>query len=163
MKQVDTAAGSHQASQPKSVAEEYKKACLNFKDPEVFISFFQTHYDNNAHFKDPVFEGYGYGGVVKYCEKICNIVKDLSVDHWETVHEDNKVVMHWDITIYVKYWPFKVRIPGTTLLVFNDNDKCVEHIEYWDLFNTLINVVPIIPTIFKLFPKKWRENLVFLR
>jgi len=163
MEQTEKDTTSGQTRQPKHVAEEYKKACLSFRDPDVFISFFETYYDTNAHFRDPVFEGNGYGGVVKYCKQICSIIKDLRIEHWEVVHEDNKIVMHWDIAIDVKYWPFKVQIPGMTMLVFNDDEKCVEHIEYWDFFNTLINIIPIAPKLVKLSPKKWREHLVFLR
>ena len=145
------------------VAAAYRAACVDVSHPDKLRQFFETHYHPRAHFKDPLFEGHGYAGVLKYSHLLARAVEELRVEQWETLAEDSRIAIHWIIAVKLRRWPFAIRIDGVTLLGFDKKGRCVEHMEYWDLLNALLNMVPVIPRLAGLAPRRLREHLVFLR
>ncbi len=145
-----------------SVAEAYKNACIGFKEPEAYNTLFDQYYSDTVLFKDPVSMGSGRQALLKYCDLVSKLANTLTIDKWETICQNDAIAMHWEIKLKPKFWFFTISIPGMTLLRFNEEGKCVEHIEYWDLFNALMHLIPITPVILKLAPQGLRNHLAFL-
>lgn len=145
-----------------SVADAYREACTRLKETELITNLINEHYSDELIFKDPLTQGKGRKAILDYCALVSKLADSIVLEKWETVCETNSIAIHWDVKAKVKYWPFTIKLPGMTLLRFNEAGKCIEHVEYWDILNVLFRVLPIAPRLVKLMPERLRNKLVFL-
>ncbi|APW64580.1 hypothetical protein LPB137_01370 [Poseidonibacter parvus] len=121
---------------------------------ETPIKEYENVFDINAKFKDPFNE-------VKGLDKIYDIFQDMYIKLDNPRFKVIEIVEQGDIS-YLR-WIFEFNFKNDSLLnsfegvsrvEFNENQKVISHVDYWDSSENLYEKIPILSFFIKLVKRK---------
>ncbi len=118
------------------------------------LTEYEKVFDTNAKFKDPFHEVVGL-------DKIFTIFADMYVklDNpkfivTEIVEQNHIVYIRWDFQFSFKNSTTKETFEGVSRVEFNEKDKVISHIDYWDSASNVYEKIPIVSSFIKFIKQK---------
>ena len=111
-----------------------------------------SYYDEKVFFKDPFNEFNGREKLKKLFLHMFITFKNPHFVFIETIENNEGIFLTWDFIFSYKEKLFK--IPGSSHLKLNDEEKIVYHRDYWDVGEELLLKIPLIKSLYGLFQNK---------
>jgi len=99
------------------------------------------YYDNNIYFRDTIQEIHGIEEFTAMTERLTKRSKDLKMNIVNSVMEENKIFMEWEMTLSFKKYPSSV-LYGSSRLTLNEEGKIIEQRDYYDLWGDIFDNIP---------------------
>jgi len=108
---------------------------------QQFIQFFSaltadnleqihTIFTQDAHFKDPFNDVNTIEDIITVFKHMFETTESPQFIVNESASNHNKLFLQWQFTFTKNATNW--RIDGSSMITFNDDDKVIEHIDYWD-------------------------------
>ena len=111
---------------------------------------------NNARFKDPFNDVKGIAHVIKIFQHMFETLDDpkFIIDDF-ALSEQGMGLILWTMTFRLKGKSVHHEVQGTSTVVFNEDGKVIEHIDYWDTSEQLYEpCIPILGRLLKMIRRR---------
>lgn len=111
-------------------------------------------YDDSSYFEDPFQK-------VRGMDKIYNIFEDMYTKLYnpkfiiqECVSNKNVSYIKWNFTFQMNESSSENSFIGLSRVVFSDDGKVLEHVDFWDAGANVYEKIPLLGTIIRLIKRK---------
>ena len=119
--------------------------------PERLAAEASEIFSPEIHFKDPFNDIHGTGVVIELFERMFTqcATAHFSVLDWS--ERDHNAFLLWRLDYRLRRWqPSKDReIIGTSRVLFADDGRAIEHIDYWDAAHHIYEHIPVLGAILR--------------
>jgi len=122
--------------------------------PNTRAKAFENIYDKNVHFKDPFNDVIGLDGVYKIFSHMYRNLNEPKFLLHEFVQKENVLYIHWQFHFMFKNETKAHSFDGLSRLVLNEEQKIIEHIDYWDAAEHMYGKLPLIGSILRYIKRK---------
>ncbi|MFT5661610.1 MAG: hypothetical protein ACI9TV_002257 [Sulfurimonas sp.] len=136
-------------SRVQEYAEFYKK--LNAKTP---LEEYEKFFDTNSYFEDPFQKVIGI-------EKIYHIFEDMYAKLYnpkfeidESISQDNTAYIKWTFLYQMDEKSQVESFVGVSRVVFSDDGKVLEHVDFWDAGVNVYEKIPLLGSIIRYIKRK---------
>ena len=109
-------------------------------------------YDNNIYFRDSIQEIRGIEKFTAMTERLTKRSKDLKMNIFNVVMEENIIFIEWEMTLSFKKYPSSI-LYGSSRLTISEEGKIIEQRDYYDLWGDIFDNIPR-------FGKAYRKFLI---
>jgi len=109
-------------------------------------------YDNNIYFRDSIQEIRGIEKFTAMTERLTKRSKDLKMNIFNAVMEENIIFIEWEMTLSFKKYPSSI-LYGSSRLTISEEGKIIEQRDYYDLWGDIFDNIPR-------FGKAYRKFLI---
>ena len=113
-------------------------------------------YTEDAVFQDPFNNVQGHAAIKHiFADMFVRLIEPRFVIT-ETIEQDNRVVLVWDFSFYIKALKPNVKrsIHGTSLIRFAADGRALSHRDYWDAASELYEQLPIIGSVMRALKRR---------
>jgi limonene-1,2-epoxide hydrolase len=101
------------------------------------------YYDEDIIFEDSIQRIEGKENFMAVCNRLADRCEQLSMDIQSIVMNTNIVFFQWKLVMTFKKFP-STALYGCTKLVINDENLIVEQRDYFDIWGTILNGIPLL-------------------
>jgi limonene-1,2-epoxide hydrolase len=101
------------------------------------------YYDEDIIFEDSIQRIEGKENFMAVCNRLADRCEQLSMDIQSIVMNTNIVFFQWKMVMTFKKFP-STALYGCTKLVINDENLIVEQRDYFDIWGTILNGIPLL-------------------
>jgi limonene-1,2-epoxide hydrolase len=101
------------------------------------------YYDEDIIFEDSIQRIEGKENFMAVCNRLADRCEQLSMDIQSIVMNANIVFFQWKMVMTFKKFP-STALYGCTKLVINDENLIVEQRDYFDIWGTILNGIPLL-------------------
>ncbi len=115
---------------------------------------FSTIYDVNVHFKDPFNDVKGINNVFNI---FGHMFRNLNKPHFiiqEYIQNDQIVYVKWRFSFYFTSSDTQQSFEGVSRLVLGNDDRIIEHIDYWDAAEHMYEKITFVGSILRFVKNK---------
>ena len=112
--------------------------------------------DPAIHFKDPFNDIVGIDKVIQIMDDMFVQLENPKFKILDVVSQGNKAYIKWDMTFNSKVFKpaGKQYIIGMSEVLFNEEGKLVEHLDYWDAATYFYEKLPLVGFLIHLIKRK---------
>ena len=122
--------------------------------PNIRSKDFEIIYDKNIHFKDPFNDVIGVHAVYEIFSHMYRNLNEPKFVLNEYVQKENVLYIHWQFNFMFKNEEKVQSFDGVSRLVLNEQEKIIEHIDYWDAAEHMYGKLPLIGSILRYIKRK---------
>jgi len=123
-------------------------------DKTTTIGAYKKIFDENVQYKDPFHD-------IKGIEKLYKIFEDMyikldkpSFKVTEIIEQNNIAYLKWDFIFSFKDSNKEESFEGVSRVEFNEENKVISHIDYWDSSSNLYEKIPILSFFMRFIKSK---------
>ena len=110
-------------------------------------------YHNDIYFRDSVQEIKGMEDFKAMTERLTKRSKDLKMRIVNSIMQENKVFIEWEMTIGFKKYPNAIMY-GASRLTLNEEGKIIEQRDYYDLWGDIFDNIPRFGKAYRKFMRR---------
>ena len=110
-------------------------------------------YHNDIYFRDSVQEIKGMDDFKTMTERLTKRSKDLKMRIVNSIMQENKVFIEWEMTIGFKKYPNAIMY-GASRLTLNEEGKIIEQRDYYDLWGDIFDNIPRFGKAYRKFMRR---------
>ena len=123
-------------------------------DKNTSIKEYEKIFDNKVRFKDPFHVIIGINKLYKIFEDMYIKLDNPSFKVTEIVEQNNIAYLKWNFYFSFKGNNKDESFEGVSRVEFNEENKVVSHIDYWDCASNLYEKIPILSFFMKVIKNK---------
>lgn len=135
--------------------EEYASFFEHIKK-ETPLEEYKSFFVEDVYFKDPFHE---FNGVEKIYNVFQNMFKQLDNPHFnilEIIENQNVSYIKWVFSYKFKNSKKLEIFEGVSRVQFNDKNKVISHVDYWDAGENIYEKLPVLSTFISFVKRKIR-------
>lgn len=101
------------------------------------------YYHDNIIFEDSIQRVEGKAEFMAMCDRLANRCETLNMDILSIVMNEKQVFFQWKMIMSFKRWP-STALKGCTKLTLSDDNRIVYQCDYFDLWGTILNGIPLL-------------------
>ena len=121
---------------------------------ETPIKEYEKVFDINAKFKDPFNDVIGLDKIYDIFQDMYEKLDNPRFKVIEIIEQGDISYLRWIFEFNFKNDSFLNSFEGVSRVEFNENQKVISHIDYWDSAENLYEKIPILSFFIKLVKKK---------
>ena len=133
------------------VLEQWSKTYNTEGKPDW--SHILPYYDNNIYFRDSIQEIRGIEKFTAMTERLTKRSKDLKMNIFNAVMEENIIFIEWEMTLSFKKYPSSI-LYGSSRLTLSKEGKIAEQRDYYDLWGDIFDNIPRFGKAYRTFMKR---------
>ena len=125
---------------------------------EVSLIEFELIYNKKVYFKDPFHEVDDVAGVYQVFQQMYLNLDEPGFKVIEVIGEGSIAYAQWEFSFKFKGQSQLRSFMGVSRLVFDDQGKIKEHIDFWDAASTIYESLPLIGALLKWVKQKIQKR-----
>ncbi|MAD43277.1 MAG: hypothetical protein CL623_12930 [Arcobacter sp.] len=121
---------------------------------ETSLKQYAEIFDKNVQFKDPFHDIEGLEKLYKIFEDMYIKLDNPRFKVKEIIEQNNIAYLKWDFFFSFKNSKKEESFEGVSRVEFDENNKAISHIDYWDSSSNLYEKMPILSFFIKFIKSK---------
>ncbi len=112
------------------------------------------YYSDDIIFEDSIQRIEGKPEFIALCNRLSNRCEQLNMDISSIVMDSHVVYFQWKMLMKFKNWP-STPLFGCTKLTIGEDNRIIEQRDYFDLWGTILNGIPLLRKSYWKFMRKY--------
>jgi limonene-1,2-epoxide hydrolase len=112
------------------------------------------YYHDDIIFEDSIQHIEGKAEFMAMCNRLSRRCEKLNMDILSIIMDDKQVFFQWKMVISFKKWP-NTALYGCTSLTLADDHRIIAQRDYFDLWGTILNGIPLLRKSYWNFMRKY--------